>query len=116
MRQTSTSCEYKLQLFSRPDRCATGYPARLTRRGAAKSLISLKLPGEYAVPVFFFNPYGMEFLGAHQWGAATASSYGCVFFILMWFTFYLVSLVSLSLLERKGSKDKGFRAPGECAG
>ena len=116
MLQTSTSCEYNFNLFWAAKGCAAVYPARLSRLGAPKSLILLKLPGECAVPVFFFNPYGMEFLGSHQWGAATASSYGCVFFILMWFTFYLVSLVSLSLIKRKGNKNKGFRAPGECAG
>ena len=97
-------------------RCATGYPARLTSRGAPKSLISLKLPGECAVPVFFFNPYGMGFIGVRQWGAATATSYRCVFFISIWITFYIDSLVSLSLIKRKGNKNKGFSAPGKCAG
>ena len=68
------------------------------------------------MPVFFFNPYGMGFLGAYQWVAASASSYGYVFFIFIWITFYLVSLVSLSLFKRKGRKDKGFSAPGKCSG
>lgn len=92
------------------------HPARLTRGGASKPLISLKLPGECAVPVFFSNPYGMGFTWVRQWGAAPATSYRRVFFISIWITFYLVSLVSLSLIKRKGSKNKGFSAPGKCAG
>ena len=91
-------------------------PGALTRPGAPKPLIPLKFPGVLGVPGLFFNPYGMGFIWAHQWGAATASSYRYVFFISIWITFLVDSLDSLSLIKRKGNKNKGLRVPGKCAG